>query len=288
MKLSHLNSSSKPDAVRAFLADLGLSSGNVAALIARDPEFLRAKVDKTLSSKGAAITGLGMSHPDIAHLLSISPKQFRGRTFVSKLQHYLTLFGSSENLFRALRFNTYLLSSDLEERVLTMVAIAEGLGVPRGSRMFGEALRAVGFRTKENLTAKVEYLKNTFRWSDAEVAIAICRASMLLSMPKDLLQRRAHFLISEVGVELAYIASNFSFMLYCEEAQVRARHYVVKFLKGNGLLDPEWNHNTIVTMLEKVFVEKFICPHWEAAPHLAEDYAAACSGKVPARFKDLP
>ncbi|KAM0882894.1 hypothetical protein ACQ4PT_031997 [Festuca glaucescens] len=322
-KLSHLNSSSKPDAVRAFLADLGLSSGSVAALIARDPEFLCAKVDKTLSPKVAEITGLGMSRPDIARLLSLAPKQFRGRTFVSKLQHYLPLFGSSENLLRALRFNAYLLSSDLDkavkpntkflrecglrdaeianlcihvkwmltsdpERVRTMVAIAEGLGVPRGCSMFGQALRAVGFRTKENLTAKVEYLKNTFRWSDAEVCIAICRASMLLSMPKDLLQRRAHFLISEVGVEPAYIASSFNFMLYCGEARVRARHYVVKFLKENGLLDPEWSHNAIVTMLEKVFVQKFICPHKEAAPHLAEDYAAACCGKVPARFKDLP
>jgi mTERF domain-containing protein len=41
-------------------------------------------------------------------------------------------------------------------------------------------------------------------------------------------------------------------------------------------------------MSEEAFVEKFICPHKEAAPHLAEDYAAACSGKVPDRFKKLP
>jgi mTERF domain-containing protein len=36
---------------------------------------------------------------------------------------------------------------------------------------------------------------------------------------------------------------------------------------------------------EKTFVEKFVCPHKEAAPYLAEDYAAACRGEVPIRFR---
>jgi mTERF domain-containing protein len=36
---------------------------------------------------------------------------------------------------------------------------------------------------------------------------------------------------------------------------------------------------------EKVFMEKFICPHKEAAPKLAQDYAAACRGKMPTRFR---
>jgi mTERF domain-containing protein len=35
---------------------------------------------------------------------------------------------------------------------------------------------------------------------------------------------------------------------------------------------------------KKAFMKKFICPHKEA-PHLAEDYAAACRGVVPARFR---
>ncbi|XP_051197382.1 uncharacterized protein [Lolium perenne] len=212
-KLYHLKSTSNPDAVRAFLAGLGLSHVGVATLIAKDPEFLCAKVDKTLSPKVAAIVGLGLSRPDIARLLPLVPRQFRSKTIVSKLQHYLPLFGSSDNLLRALRTNAYLLSPDLDkavkpnteflhecglrdaeigelcvrvqwmltsnpERVRAMVAIAEGtLGVPRGSGMFAQALQAIGFRTKENLTAKVEYLKNTFRWSDAGSCQIRCKSS---------------------------------------------------------------------------------------------------------------
>jgi mTERF domain-containing protein len=213
-KLYHLKSTSNPDAVRAFLADLGLPGAHVATLIAKDPEFLCAKVDKTLSPKVAEIAALGLSRPDIARLLVLVPRQFRSKTIVSKLQHYLPLFGSYENLLWALRTNAYILSPDLDkavkpnteflrecglrdaeigklcvrvqwmltsnpERVRAMVEIAEGtLGVPRCSGMFAQALQAIGFRTKENLTAKVEYLKNTFRWSDAGSCQIRCKSSL--------------------------------------------------------------------------------------------------------------
>jgi mTERF domain-containing protein len=68
------------------------------------------------------------------------------------------------------------------------------------------------------------------------------------------------------------------------EGRLRPRYYLVKFLKENGLLDRKWSYNSIILLSEKRFVEKFICPHQEAAPHLIEDYAAACAGEVPARL----
>ncbi|XBI95295.1 hypothetical protein VPH35_031796 [Triticum aestivum] len=40
-----------------------------------------------------------------------------------------------------------------------------------------------------------------------------------------------------------------------------------------------------VKVTGKESMEKFICPHKEAAPHLTEDYAAAWKGEVPTRFR---
>ncbi|VAI62272.1 unnamed protein product [Triticum turgidum subsp. durum] len=114
------------------------------------------------------------------------------------------------------------------ECLLAMVACAKGIGVPRGSGMFRQALRAIAFLSQDKITAKVDYLKNTFRWSDAEVGIAISKAPTLLTRNKESLQR---------------------------------------------------------SLVEKVFVEKFICPYKEVAQHLAEDYAAACRGEVPTRLR---
>uniref|UniRef100_A0A453MRJ4 Uncharacterized protein n=1 Tax=Aegilops tauschii subsp. strangulata TaxID=200361 RepID=A0A453MRJ4_AEGTS len=293
-KLSHLKSPANPDAVLAFLAGLGLSDADVAALVAKDPQFLCASVERTLAPVVAGLSGLGLSRSDIARLASLSRYSFRYRSIVSKLQYYMPLFGSFENLLRALKKNFYLHSANLDqpwllaanpERLQAMVACAENIGVPCGSAMFRHALHAVAFLNEDKIAARVEYLKNTFRWTDAEVAIAVSKAPTVLNRTKEFLQRRSEFLISDLGLEPAYIAHRPLMLAYSLEGRLRPRYYVVTFLKENGLLDHGRDYYYAVKMTEKVFMEKFICPHKDAAPYLAGDYVAACRGELPARFR---
>ncbi|XP_037453734.1 uncharacterized protein LOC119324092 [Triticum dicoccoides] len=319
-KLSHLKSPSNPDAVLAFLAGLGLSSADVAALVAKDPQFLCAKVERTLAPVVAGLTGLGLSPSDIAHLVSLSRDKFRCRSFVSNLQYFLHLFGSFENLLPALRRGSCFLSADLEtvvkpnvaflrscglgdcdiaklcmaqlmllgsniECVRAMAARAQDIGVPCGSRMFRHALQAVAFLSNEKIAAKVEHLKKMFRWSDAEVHIALSTLPPLLMRSNHMLESKSEFLISKVGFEPAYIAHHPALLTYSLEGRIIPRYYVVKFLKENGLLDHNRSYYSAVIVMEKVFVDKYISPHKEVAPYLAEDYDAACRGEVPTRFK---
>ncbi|KAF7065905.1 hypothetical protein CFC21_071970 [Triticum aestivum] len=319
LKISGLKSPSKPDSVLALLAGLGLSSADVAALVATDPRLLCAKVD-TLTSNVAGLAGMGMSRSQIAQLVMLGCIIFRCKPVVSRLHYYLPLFGSPENLLRVLKQNSYLLSTNIDkvvepnvaflrecglgacdiaklctslprllstkpEKVRAMAACTESLGVCRGSGMFRKAMQAVAFRSKEKIAAEVAYLKNTFRWSDAEVGIAVCRSPMVLSRSEDTLLRVSEFLISEVGLEPAYIAPRSVMLCLSLEGRLRPRYYVMKFLKENGLLNLGWSYFSIVKATEKVFVEKFICPHKEAAPYLAEDYDAACRGEVPTNFR---
>uniref|UniRef100_A0A453MR01 Uncharacterized protein n=5 Tax=Aegilops tauschii subsp. strangulata TaxID=200361 RepID=A0A453MR01_AEGTS len=320
-KLSHLKSPARPDAVLAFLAGLGLSGADVAALVARDPRFLCAGVETILAPNVAGLTGLGLSRSDITRLLSVAGIHFRCRTIVTNLHYHLSLFGSTDNFLCALKRNgSCILSSDLDrvikpnvallrefgigpcdiaklcaaqpwlltcnvERIRAMAVSVEGLGVPRGSGMFRHALNAVAFVSEEKIAAKVEHLKKTFRWSDAEVGIAISRAPNVLNKTKEFLQRRSEFLISDLGLEPAYIAHRPVMLSYSLEGRVRPRSYVVKFLKANGLLDPDRDLYSVLVLSEKVFMEKYICPHKEAAPCLAGDYADACKGLLPTNFR---
>ncbi|KAM3297225.1 hypothetical protein ACQJBY_039215 [Aegilops geniculata] len=319
-KLSHLKSPDKPDAVLAFLAGLGLSAADVAAAVARDPQLLCAKVEGTLAPVVDGLTGLGLSRSEVAHIVVLVPANFRCRSIVSALHYYLTLFGSMDNLLRLLKRCSGLLGSDPErvvkpnvaflrecglhdcdiaklcinvpgilrinqQRLQAMVACAKALCVPNGSGMFVKALQAVAFYDEDKIATKVEYLKKTFRWSDTEVGIALPKAPMVLSSCKDRLQRVAEFLISEVGLEPGYIAHRPALLTYSLDDRLRPRYYVVKFLKENGLLHRDRDYYYAVAVTPKVFMEKFIFPHKEAAPHLAEDYAAACRGEVPARFR---
>ncbi|KAF7050501.1 hypothetical protein CFC21_058862 [Triticum aestivum] len=190
-KLSHLKSPTKPDAVLAFLAGLGLSGADAAAVVAKDPRFLCAKVDKSLVPVVAGLAGLGLLRPKIARLVSVVHCYFRTRPIVSKTHYYLPLLGSFDNFLRALQRSSCLLSSDLgkvikpnvmflrecglndcdivkvcipvprmlttnPERVRAMVASAERLGVPRGAGMFRPALQAVAFLNEEKIAAKVD------------------------------------------------------------------------------------------------------------------------------------
>ncbi|XP_037453091.1 uncharacterized protein LOC119323515 isoform X2 [Triticum dicoccoides] len=201
-KLSHLNSPANPDAVLAFLSGLGLSGADV---VAKDPLFLCASVGRTLAPKVAELTGLGLSRPEIARLVSLTPDRFRRRAIVSKLQYYLPLFGSSHNFLRLLKRSSHLLSSDLDklvkpnvaflrecglgdcdiaklcireprmlitnpERVRAMVACAERLGVPRGSGMLRQALQAVAFLSEEKVSGCAEEYKGT---SEAQVRVPV-------------------------------------------------------------------------------------------------------------------
>ncbi|XP_044351847.1 transcription termination factor MTERF15, mitochondrial [Triticum aestivum] len=318
--LSHLKSPAKPDAVLAFLAGLGLSGADVAAVVARDPKILCAAVEKTLSPVLAGLTGLGLSQAEIARLVSFAPAHFRLRSVVSKIEYYLPLCGSIENLLQPLKQGSSILGSDLERvvkpnvnllaecglgacdiaklfirvprilyakpaRVLEMVACAEGIGVPRGSGMFRRALQSVAFLSKEKIATRMDYLKKTVRWSDAEVGIAVSKGPSVLVTSKDMLKRRSEFLISEVGLEPAYIARRPSLLNYSLEGRLRPRYYVMKFLTENRLLKRAMCYYTFVKATEMEFLDKFICPYKEAAPHLAEDYAAACKGEVPTRFR---
>jgi mTERF domain-containing protein, mitochondrial len=318
--ISHLKSSSRPDAVVAFLSGLGLSDADIAATVAYDPKLLCSEVERTLAPRLAELRDLGLSPSQIALLVLVDPARFRRPTVVSKLRFYVPLFGSFENLLKALKSNSYLLSSDLErvvkpnvaflmecgldacdiaklslpvprllttkpERVRAMAMRAEAIGAPRGSGMFRHALLAVAFLSEEKIAAKVEFLKKTFRWSDAEAGVAVSKLPLVLKHSKDRLQRMSEFLIIQVGLEPEYVAHRPALLTYSLERRLMPRHYVVKFLKENGLLEHDRSYYTAVQVSENVFMEKFIHPFMEAAPSLDQDYAAVCRGEVPTRFR---
>ncbi|KAM0853906.1 hypothetical protein ACQ4PT_050764 [Festuca glaucescens] len=266
--LSHAKSPTNPDAVTGFLAGLGFSSADVA----KDPKLLCAGVERTLTPILVGLTGLGLSHSEIARLVSLTPGSLRGRSILSNLPYFMSLFGSYENLLWVLKHSPdNLLASNLERVVTYQIDLATNED-------------ALGDR-KENIAARVDHLKKTLRWSDAEVGIAASKHPFVLLKSKEMMQHRSAFLFSEVGLEPAYIAHRPALLSYSLEGWLKPNYYAVKFLRENGLVKCDPSYFTVVNVTEKVFVEKFICPHKKAAPQLSEDYAAACRGEVPTMFR---
>ena len=61
--LPHLKSPVKPDAVRAFLAGIGLAEADVATAVVSCPGLLCSKVDGTLTPRIAQLSEIGLSPP---------------------------------------------------------------------------------------------------------------------------------------------------------------------------------------------------------------------------------
>lgn len=72
-----------------------------------------------------------------------------------------------------------------QEHVRAMLAHAVDIGIPCGTPMFWHALQFVANRNKETIAAKMELLKKTFRWLDAEVASVVSRCPSLLTISED-------------------------------------------------------------------------------------------------------
>ncbi|XBH75544.1 hypothetical protein VPH35_102293 [Triticum aestivum] len=191
------------------------------------------------------------------------------------MHYYLRLFGSSGNLLRVMKFCN-VLSCNLERVVKPNLALLQGCGL-------GDcdiAKLCISTPREEEIAARVEYLRNTFRWTDAEVGMAVSKFPRVLTKSKESLQRRSEFLISEAGLEPVHIAQRSVILGHSLEGRLRPRYYAVKFLKENGLLKRDSSYYTVFKESEKAFKKMFIHPHKEAAPHLEKDYDAACKGET--------
>ncbi|RCV08377.1 hypothetical protein SETIT_1G321100v2 [Setaria italica] len=314
--LAHLKSSSKPDAVLAFFAEIGIHEADLAAAITRNPRLLCLKVDETLTPRIGMLRDIGLSTPQISRLITVAPLIFSNPTKISRLPFYLSLLGSYDKVHTALRRNLLLLSRSLEsvvepnmaflrhcgltdceiaklflasprtlalepEAVKEIVVCADMLGVPRNSRMFKGVLSAISSITPRRVGAKLDFLKKALGCSEAEVGIAIGKLPSILASAEDRLSRTVEFLKMEVGLNAAYIVHRPALLGYSLKKRLMPRYYVLKVLKEKGLVKENVDLYGVVCKIEKKFVERFLDPHKESVPGLADAYAAACAGQVP-------
>ncbi|KAL6633541.1 hypothetical protein ACP70R_026212 [Stipagrostis hirtigluma subsp. patula] len=315
-RLSHLKPPSKPEAVLAFLADIGVAKADVAAAIARDPQLLCSTVDKTLAPHNAQLRDIGLSRCQISNLITIAPSVFRRTIEIQRLQFYLSFLGSYEKLHTALLRSRQLLCHDIErvvkpnisflqqcgltdcgivkifslaarmvvlepERVKEIVACADMLGVPRSSAMFKHALVTVYLISPKRVSAKLNFLKKALGWSEVELHTAVCKFPNILNFTEGRLCRVVNFLKVKVGLQPSYIVHRPSLLNYSMDKRLMPRHYILKILKAKGLVKENIDYFNVVCRTEKLFMKKFLDPYKESVPGLADAYASASAGQIP-------
>ncbi|TVU11976.1 hypothetical protein EJB05_45588, partial [Eragrostis curvula] len=313
--LSHLKSTSKPDAVLAFLSGLGIPLSDIATLVASDPRFLCASVEKNLAPRVAELRDLGLSGPQIARLIPLALISFRISALGGAVSFWLSVFnGSFETLLRALRLNSSILRANINEVIMPNLTFlqqcginisefavmnmyssrlfvlkpkslreaaerVEELGINRGSRMFRRALAVLALMSREDVSMKMGLLQK-IGFSQDDALIIVRKAPLLLRLSDEKIRRAMHFLTKDVGLEAPYIAQRPALLGYSLERRLLPRHRLLKVLKEKGLLNVELDYYATASIAEKIFIQKFVLPYKDHVPGLADEYASRCSGNL--------
>ncbi|RCV20905.1 hypothetical protein SETIT_4G095500v2 [Setaria italica] len=312
-QLAHLRSPSKPDAVIAFLSALGLARPDIAALVAADPRFLCASVEKTLAPRITELSDLGLSRAQIARLVPLARTAFRSSTLGHSLGFWLPVMGSFEKVLTFLRLKCNILGSDIEKVIKPNMALLQQYGIHVGnfpnsflpvvmtrppehvqaamariskfgfrqdSGMFAIALEVFAIHSQEKIDEKIRTLE-MFGWSQDDVLMTVRKMPHLLNMSKERLQRNLEFLARDVGLEIPYIAQRPVLVMYSLDRRLVPRHHLIKILNAKGLLSDKFDLYSAFALSEKKFLDRFIHPYEHMVPGLAGAYASSCAGKAP-------
>jgi mTERF domain-containing protein, mitochondrial len=310
-KISHLKSSSKPDAVLDFLAGLGLSRAEVATVVTKDPLFLCADVQKTLVPRVVGLTGLGMSRAEIARLVLTVQVRFRVAPLHRNLDFWISVFGSFDELLQVLKVNSGFLCLDLEKVAKPNVEFLQQCGISLSdvphrflSRMvcrsrdhLQEALARVyefgieqsswafihGFARfailgREKLNKNIQVFEK-LGWSRDDISSAVRRAPGILCLTEERVKRGLEFLMGDVMLDIPYIAQRPVLMLFSLERRLLPRHLMINFLESRELLRTQLSFYSIALIGEEKFLETFVHPYEDSVPGLAAAYASSCAGK---------
>jgi len=314
---SHWKSSSNADAVLSFLTGpaVGLSKADITLLVAKDPRILNCSVDNTLRVRVGRFRSYGFSAAQISSFVRVAPYSFRTFNIDEKLGFWMPLLGSPDNFLRIFRRNSYLVASDLHKVVKTNVRLlqehglsveeigkmcvsnprlltgkpdstrailvrADEMGVPRNTLLFRQALTAVAGLGLETMASKLKMMAKILGCSDAEVARMVQKNPLVLRRSMERIQRTCEFLTNVVGVDTKYIQGRPTILMYSLEGRLVPRHYVMKVLRDKGLIRKDQSFYTMVTVSDNVFCSRYVHPHKDVLPSLADAYASACNGKI--------
>ncbi|KAF8779825.1 hypothetical protein HU200_002089 [Digitaria exilis] len=313
--LPDLKSPSNPDAVRGYLAGMGIGQRDVAAALSRNPRFLCSSVDETLAPRIAELRGVGLSTRQISRLITAVPDIFVAPGWIPRIAFYLSLLGSYRKLHTALRKSKYLLSRDLKcvvkpnvafllksglthsdiakvvvfhshmltlkpRRLMEIMGLADMLGVRPNSVKLKHFLASVLNISPGEFRGRLDFLKKALGCNKTEPRIVVLELPKILYLSEDRLSCVIDFLKTEVGLETAYIVRRPLLLKYSMTRYLMPRHYVLKALKANGL-EKDVGFYTAVCLSKKKFIKRFLDPYMESVPGLADAYAAAYGGQDP-------
>ncbi|XP_042426543.1 transcription termination factor MTERF15, mitochondrial-like [Zingiber officinale] len=269
-------SAEKADAVLGFLRSQGIDGANLRKIISSKPGFLCRDVENSLAPKFKILRDMGLSESDIANavlrhpvILSLNVQN----TLLPRLKVWESLFGSREILFRQLRSCNRFMSTSIKnvnpESLRALVDRAEGIGIPRKSKMFLWILDALYRVSKEKFEVQVK-LMHSFGWSNSDFTAAFKQRPTFLWRSTEALQRKMEFFIKDVELKPSEIAKNPTVLAFSLEKRLIPRFQLMKILKSEGLWTSKTKLHRFFALPGPKFLQTFVLPYKDKLPKLLD------------------
>jgi mTERF domain-containing protein, mitochondrial len=307
--IKHLKSPDKPDAVLQYLRETGISESVIRSIVSRNPRILCSSVENNVRPNIDKLQELGFSIEEISYIIATKPRLLQFN-IVAKLDFWLGILGSVENLFVVLKRNGSLLYSNLENVIVPNLSFlleqyglslsqiarlikldsrvvtsnpavlkmnakrAENWGFVCSSRMFMYALIMVCKLNQRILDARLKNLEQ-LGFSQEEVTCMISKAPRLLGFAEKFVCRKMEYLINEAGCDKTDLVRNPVLLMCSLENRLIPRTVVRNLLRSKGLPVGNRAISSFMQQSEERFVKNFILPYENIIPGLHRVYADA-------------
>ncbi|KAG6484159.1 hypothetical protein ZIOFF_060954 [Zingiber officinale] len=301
-------SAEKADAVLGFLRSQGIDGANLRKIISWKPGFLCRDVENSLAPKFKILRDMGLSESDIANAVLRHPILLyldAQNALLPRLKVWESLFGSREILLRNLQSYNRFMSTSIEnvvrpnlnflrdecgipedrvsrvikrhpgfivqnpESLRALVDRAEGIGIPRESKMFLWILDVLHGVSREKFEVQVKLL-HSFGWSNSDFTAAFKKRPAFLWHSTEVLQRKMEFFIKDVEIKPSEIANHPIVLAFSLEKRLIPRFQLMKILKSEGLWTSNIKLHNFFSSPDPKFLQSFVLPYKDKLPELAE------------------
>ncbi|KAJ8530881.1 hypothetical protein K7X08_023762 [Anisodus acutangulus] len=307
-KVTSWKSLKNSDLVLNFLKQIGLDNTQMKKLVSVSPKLLFYDFSKILKPKFQCLMDLGLSGSDLVNVIS-KDVTIVERGLVTHLRPTIDCLrrtlGSDENIVKALKKTSWLLSFGAHNIIETNVLLLRNSGVPDvrirklvlrnprcitqktvwvkdllhrlendfrvppDSAMFPYGFHTLASQKKSRCEKKIGIFKS-FGWSDDDVLTMFRKLPYCIALSEVKIQKGLNFFMKECGLEPAYLASRPSILVFSMEKRVLPRMKVLKILDEKKLQRRKYALYNVMSLTETKFIEYFVLPYKDQIPDLYE------------------
>jgi mTERF domain-containing protein len=240
-----------------FLSSKGASNSEIVEIVCRSPRILYSSLENNIIPTFELVRRFIPSDKKVIERI-LRCKFFFGHYNVIKNVNLLLDEGVTDSNIRCLLLKrpSILLCSDMIMRNALNVVKEMGFNDPSNVN-FVIALLAIGAMSKSRWDAKVVVFKR-WGWSEEMVLEAFRKRALCMLVSVEKINKVMRFWVNELDWNSSALVKRPEIFSYSLENRIIPRASVVSYLISKGLIEKNVELSTPFSVIEKVFLEKYV------------------------------